>query len=82
MAPKRKADESVADSKKAIPAGKKNSLQGLKLLFTGTFNAMDRKTCEATAVKFGATLVSASKLAEADMIVLGVRAGQKKLDGQ
>ncbi|KAF2165133.1 hypothetical protein M409DRAFT_56024 [Zasmidium cellare ATCC 36951] len=83
MAPKRKAGDAVADTKsekKSIPAGKAGSLQGLKLIFTGTFESMDRKTSEATAKKYGAAIIPANKLAEVDMVVLGTRAGQKKLD--
>ena len=41
---------------------------------------MDRKTCEATAKTHGAHIMGPTKLAECDMIVLGTRAGQKKLD--
>ncbi|KAK4505292.1 hypothetical protein PRZ48_003255 [Zasmidium cellare] len=84
MAPKRKAGDAAADGKSAkkssIPTGKAGSLKGLKLIFTGTFDTMDRKTSEATAIKYGATITPANKLDEADMIVLGTRAGQKKID--
>lgn len=41
---------------------------------------MDRKTCESTAIKYGAKIMPSNKLAEADMVVLGTRAGQKKLE--
>jgi len=50
----------------------------VKLLFTGTFDAMDRDTSKATAVKYGAKVIT--KLEDTDYIVLGVKAGQKKLD--
>lgn len=46
-----------------------------KLLFTGTFSSLDRKTCEATAKKYGATLVTPAKISEVDMVVLGAKAG-------
>lgn len=46
-----------------------------QLLFTGTFKSMDRKTCEATAKVYGATLITAAKIAEVDMVVLGASAG-------
>lgn len=83
--PKRKATTTKAATKEAdddsssnkIPEGKPNSLKGLKLLFTGTFE-LDRKTCEATAITYGAKLVK--KLPETDFIVLGTRPGQKKVD--
>ncbi|EME47536.1 hypothetical protein DOTSEDRAFT_41929 [Dothistroma septosporum NZE10] len=65
--------------KKAIPKGKANALQGLKMIFTGTFKSMDRKTCEATAKVYGADIVSDKKLAEADLIVVGERPGPKKV---
>jgi BRCT domain type II-containing protein len=56
---------------------KPDSLKGLKLLFTGTFDSMDRKTCEATAKEHGAKITT--KLEDADYIVLGARAGPKKI---
>lgn len=46
-----------------------------QLIFTGTFESMDRKTSEATAKKYGAAIIPANKLAEVDMVVLGTRAG-------
>ncbi|KAK8084433.1 replication factor C subunit 1 [Apiospora hydei] len=63
--------------RKKIPAGKPNCLEGLKLLFTGTFETMDRKTSVATAIKYGADVIT--KLEDTDYIVLGTRAGPKKL---
>lgn len=65
------------DPRKHIPDGKPDSLAGLKVLFTGTFN-IDRKTSEATAVKYGARIIT--KLEDTDYIILGARAGPKKLD--
>lgn len=66
-----------ATHRKKIPEGKPNCLQDLKLLFTGTFETMDRKTSIATAIKYGGQVVS--KLEDTDYIVLGTRAGPKKL---
>ncbi|KAK8053023.1 hypothetical protein PG996_012324 [Apiospora saccharicola] len=60
-----------------IPAGLPDCLEGLKLLFTGTFETMDRKTSIATAIQYGGQVVS--KLEDTDYIVLGTRAGPKKL---
>ncbi|KAK6846325.1 hypothetical protein PG989_013884 [Apiospora arundinis] len=66
-----------ATHRKKIPAGKPNCLEGLKLLFTGTFETMDRKTSVATAITYGAQVIT--KLEDTDYIVLGTRAGPKKL---
>lgn len=66
-----------ATHRKKIPAGLPNCLEGLKLLFTGTFETMDRKTSIATAIQYGGQVVS--KLEDTDYIVLGTRAGPKKL---
>ncbi|RYP77540.1 hypothetical protein DL771_001113 [Monosporascus sp. 5C6A] len=63
--------------RKKIPEGKPNCLKGLKILFTGTFETMDRKTSIATAVKYGAEVIT--KLEDTDYIVVGLRAGPKKL---
>ncbi|RYP40563.1 hypothetical protein DL767_001563 [Monosporascus sp. MG133] len=63
--------------RKKIPQGKPNCLKGLKVLFTGTFETMDRKTSIATAVKYGAEVIT--KLEDTDYIVVGLRAGPKKL---
>lgn len=65
------------DPRKHIPDGKPDSLAGLKVLFTGTFD-IDRKTSEATAIKYGARIIT--KLEDTDYIILGARAGPKKLD--
>lgn len=65
------------DPRKAVPEGKSNALEGLRLLFTGTFD-IDRKTCEATAVKYGASIVK--KLTDTDYVVLGAKPGPKKVD--
>lgn len=54
-------------------------MEDLELLFTGTFNTKDRKTCEATAKTHGAQIMGPTKLADCDMIVLGTRAGLNKL---
>lgn len=67
----------AATYRKKIPEGKANCLRGLKLLFTGTFEAMDRKTSLATAARYGAEVVA--KLEETDYVVVGLRAGPKKL---
>lgn len=64
-------------SRKTIPKGKPNCLRGVKILFTGTFNTMDRVTSIATAKKYGADVIT--KLEDTDYIVLGDRAGPKKL---
>ncbi|RYP59357.1 hypothetical protein DL769_008576 [Monosporascus sp. CRB-8-3] len=63
--------------RKKIPEGKPNCLKGLKILFTGTFETMDRKTSIATAIKYGAEVIT--KLEDTDYIVVGLRAGPKKL---
>ncbi len=63
--------------RKKIPEGKPNCLRGLKILFTGTFETMDRKTSIATAVRYGADVIT--KLEDTDYIVVGLRAGPKKL---
>ncbi|KAI0132442.1 hypothetical protein BJ170DRAFT_613946 [Xylariales sp. AK1849] len=63
--------------RKTIPKGQPDCLQGLKLLFTGTFETMDRKTSIATAMKYGAEVIS--KLEDTDYIVIGTRAGLNKL---
>ncbi len=60
-----------------IPSGKPNSLSSLKLIFTGTFSHMDRKTSKATTEKYGGHCIS--KLEDADYVVLGTQAGPKKL---
>ncbi|ORY60098.1 uncharacterized protein BCR38DRAFT_412299 [Pseudomassariella vexata] len=65
-------------SRKTIPKGKPNCLKGLKVLFTGTFNTMDRKTSVAAAEKYGAQVIT--KLEDTDYIILGTRAGPKKLE--
>jgi BRCT domain type II-containing protein len=54
-----------------------NALKGLKVLFTGTLD-IDRKTCEATAKKYGAKVIS--KLEETDYIILGTKPGPKKVE--
>ena len=63
--------------RKKIPEGKPNCLRGLKLLFTGTFETMDRRTSIATAVRYGGEVIT--KLEDTDYIVVGLRAGPKKL---
>ncbi|QIX01668.1 hypothetical protein AMS68_007185 [Peltaster fructicola] len=70
------AKKAAGGKRKQIAQGQEGSLDGLKLLFTGTFT-MDRKTCEATAVKHGATIVT--QLKHADLIVLGTKPGPKKV---
>lgn len=72
-----KAKKEKDDPRKHIPDGKPDSLAGLKVLFTGTFN-IDRKTSEATAVKYGARIIT--KLEDTDYIILGAKAGPKKLE--
>lgn len=64
--------------RKTIPKGIPGCLEGVKILFTGTFETMDRNTSIATAKKYGADVVS--KLEDTDYIVLGFRAGPKKLE--
>ncbi|ETS82922.1 hypothetical protein PFICI_04798 [Pestalotiopsis fici W106-1] len=63
--------------RKTIPQGEPDCLAGLKLLFTGTFETMDRKTSIATAIKYGAEVIT--KLEDTDYIVIGTRAGPAKL---
>ncbi|KAF3026750.1 hypothetical protein E8E14_014810 [Neopestalotiopsis sp. 37M] len=63
--------------RKTIPQGEPDCLAGLKLLFTGTFETMDRKTSIATAIKYGADVIT--KLEDTDYIVVGTRAGPAKL---
>lgn len=46
-------------------------------MFTGTFD-MDRKTCEATAVTYGAQVVKTVN--QADCVVFGAKPGQAKVD--
>lgn len=67
----------VQTHRKKIPQGLPNCLEGLKILFTGTFETMDRKTSIATAITYGAEVVS--KLEDTDYIVIGIRAGPAKL---
>ena len=77
-ASKQPAQDSEEDNpRKHIPEGKPDCLAGLKVLFTGTFK-IDRKTSEATAVKYGARIIA--KLEDTDYIILGTRAGPKKLE--
>ncbi|KAK6438090.1 hypothetical protein LTR95_005709 [Oleoguttula sp. CCFEE 5521] len=64
------------DARKTIPQGLPNALGGLTVLFTGTFE-LDRKSCEAAAVKYGATL--SKKIADCDYVILGAKPGPKKL---
>ncbi|KAK9776716.1 hypothetical protein SCAR479_06454 [Seiridium cardinale] len=63
--------------RKTIPEGIPNCLAGLKLIFTGTFETMDRKTSIATAITYGAEVIS--KLEDTDYIIIGTRAGPAKL---
>ncbi|KAH8201295.1 hypothetical protein TruAng_004539 [Truncatella angustata] len=67
----------IQTHRKKIPEGMPDCLAGLKLLFTGTFETMDRKTSIATANKYGAEVIS--KLEDTDYIVIGTRAGPAKL---
>ena len=64
--------------RKTQAKGKPNALKGMKLLFTGTLETMDRNAAKKTAEAHGAKVIT--KLADTDSIVLGVKAGQKKLD--
>jgi len=66
-----------SDARKQIAVGKPDALTGLKILFTGTFD-MDRKTCEASAIKAGATI--ATTVNSSDIVVFGKKPGQKKVD--
>ncbi|ETS85164.1 hypothetical protein PFICI_03189 [Pestalotiopsis fici W106-1] len=54
-----------------------DALKDKKIIFTGTFQSMDRKTCEQKAKDHGGQLTR--KLADADYVVVGDRAGPKKL---
>jgi NAD-dependent DNA ligase len=67
---------SAKNYRKTIPEGKPGCLEGVKILFTGTLT-MDRNTSVATAIKYGGEVVT--KLEDTDYIVLGLRAGPKKL---
>ena len=77
--PAKKAAPKKAAAKpaKEIPDGKPGSLQGIKLLFTGTFD-MDRNMCNTTAEHYGATIIK--KLEDCDYIILGNKAGPKKIE--
>ncbi|KAI9723748.1 MAG: hypothetical protein M1812_001048 [Candelaria pacifica] len=75
-AQKSKSNTTTKD-RKSIPEGKPNSLTDLKLIFTGTFDTMDRNTSKATTEKYGGRVIS--KLEDADYVVLGIQAGPKKL---
>lgn len=70
--------EPKSTKKKQIPQGRANSLDSLTLLFTGTFESMDRATCEATAEKFGANV--GKKITDVNYVVLGAKPGAKKLE--
>lgn len=72
-----KAALNPAGSRKTIPEGQPDCLAGVRLLFTGTFQTMDRVTSIATARRYGGEVVS--KLEDTDYVVLGDRAGPKKL---
>ncbi|CAJ2503526.1 Uu.00g109200.m01.CDS01 [Anthostomella pinea] len=76
-APSNTAVKHAKTGRKVIPQGQPDCLAGLKLLFTGTFDNMDRKTSVATAMKYGAEVIS--KLEDTDYIVIGTRAGPNKL---
>ena len=69
--------KSGGDERKKEIKGKANALEGMKLLFTGTMERMDRATSKKTAEAHGATVIT--KLADTDLIILGTRAGPKKL---
>ena len=69
--------KSGGDERKKEIKGKTNALEGIKLLFTGTMETMDRVTSKKTAEAHGATVIT--RLADTDLIVLGTRAGPKKL---
>ncbi|KAF3020253.1 hypothetical protein E8E14_012433 [Neopestalotiopsis sp. 37M] len=73
-------DEDEEDDKElsAGPQEGADALKDRKIIFTGTFETMDRKTCEAKAKEHGAQLTR--KLADADYVVVGTRAGPKKLE--
>lgn len=72
-----KTAEDVESERTTIPDGKEGSLKGLKMLFTGTL-AINRKTSEATAVTYGAKIVT--KLEDTDYIILGTKPGPKKVE--
>ncbi|CZT23963.1 uncharacterized protein RCC_09679 [Ramularia collo-cygni] len=67
-----------ATKKTTMLQGEPDSLQGLKLIFTGSLS-MDRTTCDLTAKAHGAEIVSAANMDEADYVVLGNKPGEKKL---
>lgn len=67
-----------ASTKTTVPDGLTGSLDGLKLVFTGTFTHMDHKTCVAATEKHGGEVVT--KLTESDFIVLGTKPGPKKVE--
>ncbi|KAF2722847.1 hypothetical protein K431DRAFT_302391 [Polychaeton citri CBS 116435] len=60
-----------------MPKGEANALAGLKIIFTGTLETMDRATAKKAAEAHGAKVIT--KLEDTDFIVLGVKAGPKKL---
>ncbi|KAK5136420.1 hypothetical protein LTR08_003065 [Meristemomyces frigidus] len=65
-------------SRKKFPEGRPGVLNGLKVVFTGTFD-LDRDTCVATAKRYGATVQGAPSK-DTDYVFLGARAGWKKLE--
>lgn len=67
-----------ASTKTTVPDGITGSLDGLKLVFTGTFTHMDHKTCVAATEKHGGEIVT--KLTESDFVVLGTKPGPKKVE--
>ena len=71
------SSSSAGNPRKQQAQGKPNALQGKKLLFTGTLETLDRATAKETAEAHGAKVIT--KLADTDLIVLGVNAGPKKI---
>lgn len=67
---KTKKTKAVNEERKTVPQGVPNGLKGFKFFFTGTMEK-DRKTCEATARKYGG--VVSGKIEDADYVVLGAK---------
>ncbi|KAF2716795.1 hypothetical protein K431DRAFT_289081 [Polychaeton citri CBS 116435] len=66
-----------SESRKQVADGRYGALAGVRILFTGTLQ-MDRNTCKKTAEEYGAQVIS--RLEDTDYIVLGTKAGPKKLE--
>ena len=66
------------ESRKKQPEGRPDALGGLKVLFTGTLETIDRATAKKTAEKHGAKVTA--KLEDTDYVILGTNPGPKKVE--